>query len=149
MILVAVILLLTSLCYLRRQTLSAWILNSSFHVRTATSMTKPLPLSILAVPAIVVGVALLGVARYSMRPHQHPNSCCIPNGTTDIRGTIRRVQSSFSSSCAELRILSATPSQKSCSIHSAISVGLAFLSGRSTIRNSWAGMNKEVRKILC
>ena len=50
MILVAVILLLTSLCYLRRQTLSVWILNSSFHVRIATSMTNPLPLSILAVP---------------------------------------------------------------------------------------------------
>ena len=40
LILVAVILLLTSLCYLRRQTLSAWILNSSFHVLTATSI-KP------------------------------------------------------------------------------------------------------------
>ena len=39
LILVAVILLLTSLCYLRRQTLSAWILNSSFHVLTATSIT--------------------------------------------------------------------------------------------------------------
>ena len=38
-ILVAVILLLTSLCYLRRQTRSAWILNSSFHVRTATSIS--------------------------------------------------------------------------------------------------------------
>ncbi|PSP83209.1 hypothetical protein BRC83_07500 [Halobacteriales archaeon QS_1_68_17] len=37
---VLVILLLTSLCYLRRQTLSAWILNSSFHVLTATSI-KP------------------------------------------------------------------------------------------------------------
>ena len=36
-LLVAVILLLTSLCSLRRQTRSAWILNSSFHVRTATS----------------------------------------------------------------------------------------------------------------
>ena len=36
--LVAVILLLTSLCYLRLQTLSAWIPNSSFHVRTATSI---------------------------------------------------------------------------------------------------------------
>ena len=31
----------------------------------AILVTKPLPLSILAVPAIVVGVALLGVARYS------------------------------------------------------------------------------------
>ena len=38
LILVAVILLFTSLCYLRIQTLSAWILNSSFHVLTATSM---------------------------------------------------------------------------------------------------------------
>ena len=37
-ILVAVILLLTSLCYLWIQTLFAWILNSSFHVLTATSM---------------------------------------------------------------------------------------------------------------
>ena len=27
------------LCYLRRQTRSAWILSSSFHVRTATSIT--------------------------------------------------------------------------------------------------------------
>jgi len=35
---VAVILLLTSLCYLRIQTLFAWILNSSFHVLTATSI---------------------------------------------------------------------------------------------------------------
>ena len=34
----AVILLLTSLCYLRTQTRSAWILNSSFHVLTATSI---------------------------------------------------------------------------------------------------------------
>ena len=34
----AVILLLNSLCYLWIQTLSAWILNSSFHVLTATSM---------------------------------------------------------------------------------------------------------------
>ena len=33
------ILLLTSLCYLRRQTLFTWILNSSFHVRTATSIS--------------------------------------------------------------------------------------------------------------
>jgi MFS family permease len=41
LILVAVILLLTSLCYLRRQTLSAWILNSSFHVLTATSISVP------------------------------------------------------------------------------------------------------------
>jgi hypothetical protein len=40
-VLVAVILLLTSLCSLRRQTRSAWILNSSFHVRTATSIRKP------------------------------------------------------------------------------------------------------------
>ena len=39
LILVAVILLLTSLCYLRIQTLSTWILNSSFHVLTATSIT--------------------------------------------------------------------------------------------------------------
>ena len=39
LILVAVILSLTSLCYLRIQTRSAWILNSSFHVRTATSIT--------------------------------------------------------------------------------------------------------------
>jgi di/tricarboxylate transporter len=38
-ILVAVILLLTSLCYLWIQTLSAWILNSSFHVLTATSIS--------------------------------------------------------------------------------------------------------------
>jgi len=42
LILVAVILLLTSLCYLRIQTLSAWILNSSFHVLTATSITSVL-----------------------------------------------------------------------------------------------------------
>ena len=41
-ILVAVILLLTSLCSLRRQTRSAWILNSSFHVRTATSISHSL-----------------------------------------------------------------------------------------------------------
>ena len=34
----AVTLLLTSLFHLRRQTLSAWILNSSFHVLTATSI---------------------------------------------------------------------------------------------------------------
>ena len=40
LILVAVILLLTSLCYLRRQTRSAWILNSSFHVLTATSIRE-------------------------------------------------------------------------------------------------------------
>ena len=40
LILVAVILLLASLCSLRRQTRSAWILNSSFHVLTATSMNK-------------------------------------------------------------------------------------------------------------
>ena len=39
MILVAVILLLTSLCYLKIQTRSAWILNSSFHVLTATSIS--------------------------------------------------------------------------------------------------------------
>ena len=38
-ILVAVILLLTSLCYLWIQTLSAWIPNSSFHVLTATSIS--------------------------------------------------------------------------------------------------------------
>ena len=44
-ILVAVILLLTSLCYLRIQTLSAWILNSSFHVLTATSMSSRHPSS--------------------------------------------------------------------------------------------------------
>ena len=42
-ILVAVILLLTSLCYLRIQTLFAWILNSSFHVLTATSMRIDVP----------------------------------------------------------------------------------------------------------
>ncbi|PSP50752.1 hypothetical protein BRC60_04705 [Halobacteriales archaeon QH_1_68_42] len=35
----AVILLLTSLCHLRIQTLSAWIPNSSFHVLTATSIS--------------------------------------------------------------------------------------------------------------
>ena len=40
LILVAVILLLTSLYYLRIQTRSAWILNSSFHVLTATSMSR-------------------------------------------------------------------------------------------------------------
>ena len=40
LILVAVILLLTSLCYLKIQTRSAWILSSSFHVRTATSMRR-------------------------------------------------------------------------------------------------------------
>jgi len=38
LILVAVILLLASLCYLRIQTRSAWILKSSVHVRTATSI---------------------------------------------------------------------------------------------------------------
>ena len=38
LILVAVILSLTSRCSLRRQTRSAWILNSSVHVRTATSI---------------------------------------------------------------------------------------------------------------
>jgi len=46
-ILVAVILLLTSLCYLRRQTLFAWILSSSFHVLTATSISSD-PISLAA-----------------------------------------------------------------------------------------------------
>ena len=40
LILVAVILLLANLCYLRIQTLSVWILNSSFYVLTATSITN-------------------------------------------------------------------------------------------------------------
>ena len=42
LILVAVIRLLTSRCSLRRQTVSAWILNSSVHVRTATSISARL-----------------------------------------------------------------------------------------------------------
>jgi len=43
LILVAVILLFASLCYLRIQTLSAWILNSSFYILTATSIRSRKP----------------------------------------------------------------------------------------------------------
>ena len=55
-ILVAVILLLTSLCYLRMQTLSAWILNSSFHVLT-TSITSD--------RIILIVVIVFGATSYS------------------------------------------------------------------------------------